>query len=149
MAAAASSSDVSMKSSNETGRLPMEGQKSNSTNSGAKRGIIPVAFSAFFFSISVSNFRWSGSLIFSGFITVVDPEMALYTELWHACAGPLVTVPREGERVYYFPQGHIEQVLYIFWLNNFKIYFHFICFFLIFFSIFLISEKISFLKLIN
>ncbi|KAH9770229.1 auxin response factor 2 [Citrus sinensis] len=39
-----------------------------------------------------------------------DPEMALYTELWHACAGPLVTVPREGERVYYFPQGHIEQV---------------------------------------
>lgn len=35
---------------------------------------------------------------------------ALYEELWHACAGPLVTVPREGERVYYFPQGHMEQV---------------------------------------
>ncbi|XWS47752.1 hypothetical protein CRYUN_Cryun13aG0011600 [Craigia yunnanensis] len=41
---------------------------------------------------------------------VRDPETALYTELWHACAGPLVTVPREGERVFYFPQGHIEQV---------------------------------------
>ncbi|XP_038686461.1 auxin response factor 2-like isoform X2 [Tripterygium wilfordii] len=41
---------------------------------------------------------------------VVDPETALYRELWHACAGPLVTVPREGERVFYFPQGHIEQV---------------------------------------
>ncbi|GMQ09548.1 hypothetical protein CsSME_00052878 [Camellia sinensis var. sinensis] len=40
----------------------------------------------------------------------VDPETALYTELWRACAGPLVTVPREGERVFYFPQGHIEQV---------------------------------------
>ncbi|XVE56499.1 hypothetical protein DITRI_Ditri04bG0015300 [Diplodiscus trichospermus] len=40
----------------------------------------------------------------------IDPETALYTELWHACAGPLVTVPREGERVFYFPQGHIEQV---------------------------------------
>ncbi|GAB2289349.1 Auxin response factor 2A [Dionaea muscipula] len=40
----------------------------------------------------------------------VDPEAALYTELWHACAGPLVTVPRERERVFYFPQGHIEQV---------------------------------------
>ncbi|KAJ4961033.1 hypothetical protein NE237_020943 [Protea cynaroides] len=39
-----------------------------------------------------------------------DSEDALYTELWHACAGPLVTVPREGERVIYFPQGHIEQV---------------------------------------
>ncbi|CAA6660041.1 unnamed protein product [Spirodela intermedia] len=35
---------------------------------------------------------------------------ALYTELWHACAGPLVTVPRQNERVFYFPQGHIEQV---------------------------------------
>lgn len=35
---------------------------------------------------------------------------ALYKELWFACAGPLVNVPREGERVYYFPQGHMEQV---------------------------------------
>lgn len=38
---------------------------------------------------------------------------ALVRELWHACAGPLVTLPREGERVYYFPEGHMEQV---FWL---------------------------------
>jgi auxin response factor len=35
---------------------------------------------------------------------------ALYKELWHSCAGPLVTVPRKGERVYYFPQGHMEQL---------------------------------------
>ncbi|GLT90698.1 hypothetical protein SLE2022_086190 [Rubroshorea leprosula] len=35
---------------------------------------------------------------------------ALFKELWHACAGPLVTLPREGERVYYFPQGHMEQL---------------------------------------
>ncbi|KAG5528486.1 hypothetical protein RHGRI_029245 [Rhododendron griersonianum] len=34
---------------------------------------------------------------------------ALYMELWHACAGPLVTLPREGERAYYFPEGHMEQ----------------------------------------
>ncbi|KAL3818481.1 hypothetical protein ACJIZ3_004386 [Penstemon smallii] len=40
----------------------------------------------------------------------VDAETALYTELWRACAGPLVTVPREHELVFYFPQGHIEQV---------------------------------------
>ncbi|KAE8007887.1 hypothetical protein FH972_004446 [Carpinus fangiana] len=38
------------------------------------------------------------------------PNDALYKELWHACAGPLVTLPREGERVYYFPQGHMEQL---------------------------------------
>ncbi|XP_024023701.1 auxin response factor 4 [Morus notabilis] len=39
-----------------------------------------------------------------------DHENALYKELWHACAGPLVTLPRSGSLVYYFPQGHIEQV---------------------------------------
>ncbi|XP_057865380.2 auxin response factor 2A isoform X2 [Cryptomeria japonica] len=37
-------------------------------------------------------------------------EDALYEQLWNACAGPLVTVPQVGERVYYFPQGHMEQV---------------------------------------
>lgn len=41
----------------------------------------------------------------------MDAERALYTELWRACAGPLVTVPRETELVFYFPQGHIEQVI--------------------------------------
>ncbi|KAL8116385.1 hypothetical protein AgCh_022765 [Apium graveolens] len=38
-----------------------------------------------------------------------EASNALFKELWHACAGPLVTVPQEGERVYYFPQGHMEQ----------------------------------------
>ncbi|XP_077215136.1 auxin response factor 19-like [Tasmannia lanceolata] len=31
-------------------------------------------------------------------------------ELWHACAGPLVTLPPVGTYVVYFPQGHSEQV---------------------------------------
>lgn len=34
----------------------------------------------------------------------------LNSELWHACAGPLVSLPQVGSLVYYFPQGHIEQV---------------------------------------
>ncbi|KAJ6307960.1 hypothetical protein OIU76_017694 [Salix suchowensis] len=34
----------------------------------------------------------------------------LYTELWKACSGPLVDVPKRGERVFYFPQGHMEQL---------------------------------------
>lgn len=37
-------------------------------------------------------------------------EDPLYKELWKACAGPLVEVPKHGERVYYFPQGHMEQL---------------------------------------
>ncbi|KAJ4905222.1 Auxin response factor 18 [Raphanus sativus] len=36
---------------------------------------------------------------------------ALYTELWKACAGPLVEVPLAEERVFYFPQGHMEQLV--------------------------------------
>lgn len=34
----------------------------------------------------------------------------LCKELWRACAGPLVMVPCQGDIVYYFPQGHLEQV---------------------------------------
>ncbi|XP_047341158.1 auxin response factor 9-like isoform X2 [Impatiens glandulifera] len=37
-------------------------------------------------------------------------EDELYRELWKGCAGPLVEIPREGERVFYFPQGHMEQL---------------------------------------
>lgn len=59
-------------------------------------------------SISRSNGdqgKFSGCLL-----TAKGLDDALYNELWHACAGPLVTVPRVGEKVFYFPQGHIEQV---------------------------------------
>ena len=36
------------------------------------------------------------------------------SELWHACAGPLVSLPPVGSLVVYFPQGHSEQVCCIF-----------------------------------
>ncbi|KAL5730554.1 hypothetical protein ACHQM5_003360 [Ranunculus cassubicifolius] len=31
-------------------------------------------------------------------------------ELWHACAGPLISLPKKGSIVVYFPQGHLEQI---------------------------------------
>lgn len=31
-------------------------------------------------------------------------------ELWHACAGPLISLPKKGSVVVYLPQGHLEQV---------------------------------------
>ncbi|GFQ01670.1 auxin response factor 5 [Phtheirospermum japonicum] len=37
-------------------------------------------------------------------------KKSMNSELWHACAGPLVTLPQMGSLVYYFPQGHSEQV---------------------------------------
>ncbi|XP_028086767.1 auxin response factor 3-like isoform X3 [Camellia sinensis] len=33
---------------------------------------------------------------------------AVCLELWHACAGPLVSLPKKGTVVVYFPQGHLE-----------------------------------------
>ncbi|KAG5088085.1 hypothetical protein JHK86_000697 [Glycine max] len=35
----------------------------------------------------------------------------LNSELWHACAGPLVSLPQVGSLVFYFPQGHSEQAV--------------------------------------
>ncbi|KAF7110468.1 hypothetical protein CFC21_110569 [Triticum aestivum] len=35
---------------------------------------------------------------------------AINSDLWHACAGPLVQLPPAGSLVVYFPQGHSEQV---------------------------------------
>nr|AJA30438.1 auxin response factor 6 [Dimocarpus longan] len=37
-------------------------------------------------------------------------KRVLNSELWHACAGPLVSLPAVGSRVVYFAQGHSEQV---------------------------------------
>uniref|UniRef100_A0A0D9YMQ1 Auxin response factor n=1 Tax=Oryza glumipatula TaxID=40148 RepID=A0A0D9YMQ1_9ORYZ len=41
---------------------------------------------------------------------VAEEQKCLNSELWHACAGPLVSLPAVGSRVVYFPQGHSEQV---------------------------------------
>ncbi|KAK8707440.1 hypothetical protein V6N13_058501 [Hibiscus sabdariffa] len=35
---------------------------------------------------------------------------SIYLELWHACAGPLTSLPQKSNLVVYFPQGHLEQV---------------------------------------
>ncbi|XP_010477210.1 PREDICTED: auxin response factor 5 [Camelina sativa] len=37
-------------------------------------------------------------------------KTVINSELWHACAGPLVCLPQVGSLVYYFSQGHSEQV---------------------------------------
>uniref|UniRef100_A0A804UMZ4 Auxin response factor n=1 Tax=Zea mays TaxID=4577 RepID=A0A804UMZ4_MAIZE len=38
-----------------------------------------------------------------------EEKKCLNSELWHACAGPLVCLPTVATRVVYFPQGHSEQ----------------------------------------
>ena len=49
----------------------------------------------------------------------------LYDQLWKLCAGPLFDPQKIGEEVYYFPHGHIEQAITLFF--KIIIYFH-LCF---------------------
>lgn len=44
----------------------------------------------------------------SGFALASASGVSL--ELWHACAGPLISLPKRGSVVVYFPQGHLEHV---------------------------------------
>ncbi|XP_076910462.1 auxin response factor 4-like [Bidens hawaiensis] len=39
-----------------------------------------------------------------------DSKASICMELWHACAGPLTTLPNKENVVVYFSQGHLEQI---------------------------------------
>ncbi|KAF6170951.1 hypothetical protein GIB67_014768 [Kingdonia uniflora] len=53
---------------------------------------------------------WSSSFTSSA-SAVSSVSSSIYFELWHACVGPLTSLPKKGSVVVYFPQGHIEQVV--------------------------------------
>jgi auxin response factor len=41
-------------------------------------------------------------------ILLQPPTVCL--ELWHACAGPLISLPKKESVVVYLPQGHLEHL---------------------------------------
>ncbi|PKI76181.1 hypothetical protein CRG98_003408 [Punica granatum] len=60
-------------------------------------------------ALSASNSNASSS---SSAVAAAPPTAAPYPvclELWQACAGPLISLPRKGSGVAYFPQGQLEQ----------------------------------------
>ncbi|CAH8392723.1 unnamed protein product [Eruca vesicaria subsp. sativa] len=59
-------------------------------------------------SPSSSSSCSSGSSSSSSSSTTASAS-SIYSELWHACAGPLTSLPKKGNVVVYFPQGHLEQ----------------------------------------
>ncbi|CAN7091189.1 unnamed protein product [Brassica rapa subsp. narinosa] len=61
--------------------------------------------------------------MFSLFLAIGETNNYLNDKLWKLCAGPLFDTPKIGEKVYFFPQGHIEQA--IFFLSYFKFLYHF------------------------
>ncbi|KAK4399167.1 Auxin response factor 3 [Sesamum angolense] len=56
-------------------------------------------------SCSPSSSAASGSFEFAA-----TSSMSVCMELWHACAGPLISLPKKGSAVVYFPQGHVEHL---------------------------------------
>nr|CBA12000.1 putative auxin response factor 3 [Illicium parviflorum] len=42
-------------------------------------------------------------------VSSCSPSSSVCLELWRACAGPVISLPRKGTIVVYFPQGHLEQ----------------------------------------
>ncbi|XP_017231661.1 auxin response factor 3 isoform X2 [Daucus carota subsp. sativus] len=41
-------------------------------------------------------------------VNVTTSSPAVCLELWHACAGPLISLPKKGSSVVYLPQGQLE-----------------------------------------
>ncbi|GFQ02067.1 auxin response factor 4 [Phtheirospermum japonicum] len=60
------------------------------------------------FALSTSTSSCSSSSSSSSCCSVSAPS-SIYMELWHACAGPLTSLPKKGDFVVYLPQGHLEQ----------------------------------------
>ncbi|KAL4333635.1 hypothetical protein GQ457_07G029310 [Hibiscus cannabinus] len=52
----------------------------------------------------------SSASVLSASASASASSSSVCLELWHACAGPLISLPKRSSVVVYFPQGHLEQV---------------------------------------
>lgn len=59
---------------------------------------------------SASSGSSSSASVLSASTLVAAASSSVCLELWHACAGPLISLPKKGSVVVYLPQGHLEQV---------------------------------------
>ncbi|WJX26702.1 Arf GTPase arf3 [Trifolium repens] len=60
-------------------------------------------------AISSSSSSSHSGISTSASAMVVPLQTSVCLELWHACAGPLISLPKKGSIVVYVPQGHFEQ----------------------------------------
>ncbi|KAM4100789.1 hypothetical protein ACB094_05G093800 [Castanea mollissima] len=65
-------------------------------------------------SFSVAGLNTSGgsgsNLVVGAAAAASSSSSSVCLELWHACAGPLISLPKKGSVVVYFPQGQLEQL---------------------------------------
>ncbi|URE34713.1 auxin response factor [Musa troglodytarum] len=60
--------------------------------------------------VVLTSFAFWYLMIVCATVCEAGEKKRIDSELWHACAGPLVSLPPVGSLVVYFPQGHSEQV---------------------------------------
>jgi len=60
--------------------------------------------------VEKNSFCTNGDSSSSSYSSSSPVSSSIYLELWHACAGPLTSLPKKGNVVVYFPQGHLEQL---------------------------------------
>lgn len=61
------------------------------------------------YSSNAAAYTFSSSSLSSSLTSSSSSSPSIYLELWHACAGPVSILPKKGDLVVYFPQGHLEQ----------------------------------------
>ncbi|KAL2341835.1 hypothetical protein Fmac_009775 [Flemingia macrophylla] len=61
-------------------------------------------------SSSSSSSSQSGISTSASTVAMALPPPSVCLELWHACAGPLISLPKKGSVVVYLPQGHFDHV---------------------------------------
>ena len=62
--------------------------------------------------------RFIHNYIFAVCVATDGTNNYLYNQLWKLCAGPLFHLPKVGEKINYFPQGHIEQAIFFLFFTN-------------------------------
>lgn len=60
--------------------------------------------------VEKNSFCTNGDSSSSSYSSSSPVSSSIFLELWHACAGPLTSLPKKGNVVVYFPQGHLEQL---------------------------------------
>ncbi|OIV91717.1 hypothetical protein TanjilG_26570 [Lupinus angustifolius] len=60
-------------------------------------------------TLSSSSFSSHSGISTCGSALPPSVPSSVCLELWHACAGPMISLPKKGSVVVYFPQGHFEK----------------------------------------
>ncbi|CAM8915323.1 unnamed protein product [Rhodiola kirilowii] len=80
----------------------------NAVDEQEENEVAPSVLSSLAASASSSSVSTGSASPLLGPATALALSSSVCLELWHACAGRLISLPKTGSCVVYFPQGHLE-----------------------------------------